>query len=208
MGWAEYADVCIPQPGPYLSFDIKLVRFGGLNWTDAVCIENRDIRFMRDTTTEKANTLNASAMNFAWKKNADCIRPEDILPWVVDQPQGRQIYIVSITSGGYLPSPPFEPNTPYFPHAMIVEDLGGPGGLANSSNRNFYQYDQTNVQPARPIPNESQWQLPIPMPGDIPTHVIIRDPTHWDENHHLQGESVYEYWIDKYGNESQSAPQP
>ena len=208
MGWAEYADVCIPQPGPYLLLDIKLVRHGTGNWTEGGCFENRDIRFLRDTTIEKFNLLKDGAVNSSWKKDISCNRPEDIMPWIVDQPKGREIYIASITSGSYLPSPPFPPNTPYPPHAMVVENLGGPGGLANQSNRNFYQYDQTNVQPARPLPNETQWQIPIPMPGDIPTHIVIRNASYWDSNHHLQGEIVHQYWIDKNGNESQSQPQP
>jgi len=205
MGWAEYADVCIPQPGRYLTLVVKKVLFGGGNWIDAVCIENRDIRFIRDTTTGKANLLNNGAMNFSWKKDADCNRPEDIIPWVVDQPKGKDVYLVSITSGANLPSPPWPPNTPYPAHAMLVEDLGGPGGLANSSNRNFYQYDQTNIQPARPVPNQTQWQIPIPEQGQTPTHVIIRDATYWDTNH-LFGPKVYEYWINSNGEESTTPP--
>jgi hypothetical protein len=209
MGWGEYADVCIPPSGPYLNFALYLVSYdGGTNWSDAVCFENRDIRYLRDTTVEKRDLLKNEAMNYTWKRDAGCNRPEDIIPWVVDQPKGREIYIASITSGANLPSPPWPPNTPYIPHAMVVENLGGPGGLANQSNRNFYQYDQTNVQPARPVPNQTQWQIPIPAIGDTPTHVIIRNASYWDSNHHLQGDIVLEYWIDHDGNESPSPPPP
>jgi len=203
MGWAEYADVCIPSSGPYLNFNIQLWRIGTGNWTSADCYQNAEIRFLRDTTQEKADQFRNSVANFSWMLNNGCTRPQDVQPWGIQTPNGKDVYWVSIVASTNLPSPPYPPNTPYGAHAMVSENLGGPGGITNWTNNNLYNYDQNHCYPAQPTPNQTQWQIPIPEQGMMKTKITISNVTGFASNGDvITGSAIVTFYVNSSGNVS------
>lgn len=160
MGWAEYADVCIPR-GQFITFTINQFQIGTSNWVTAVCYQNAIARWLYSSpnSSQFANIIS----QFNWKGESTSCPSQNSTP--PQNPNQNPMYIVSVSG--------LDANGKNFQHDVTAELTGT--DPTNWNDYTFMQYENNNIQIAQ-VDSSGFAQIPKGY-GSMSTTVTINTVT-------------------------------
>ena len=195
MGWTEYADVCIPNTGQFLTSAILFWRPNNSSqWQDANhCTMNAAMNY--------AHTGNPSAQdrillqNCQWKVNSDC-GDEKAQPYVPNNGSaGLHVYHVAIFTD-------FCSNPLHKGHAALALFHGSaPEEHTTYEKWQKFQYGDLNIQTGSVCGVD---QIPKPPNNSVPrTKVVFSEVTGYANCNSLtHGPAIVTFYLDENGNPS------
>lgn len=202
MGWAEYADVCIPQ-GQFINFSIGQFQIGSSNWTTAVCNENAIARWLYSSSD--SSQFSSQRSQFHWKKDGTCHSTNSTPP---PNPNLLPMYIVSIDGK--------DADGVNFQHAITAVLKTPTSNPILWDSYFFMQFDNNNIQINQTEssgPHAGIIQIPVGYGSQVTTvtiksvtNIIVDDSIPNNPSISYSGSPVETFTIDNQGTPTHQNP--